>query len=176
MSMQHASVLTAKSAAGFVGGSVVRELIVGPEGGDLVAIVGDRARIVADKSVTGGQCTFFETITAPGIGPPLHSHVHEDEFFYVIAGTVKFSINGNIHIAHAGSFIAAPRGSVHTFVNIGQVPLRMFITVTPSGLEAPFRENAALFKHNPSAGPAEIGEIFAKYGVVFHGPPLDPAA
>ena len=51
---------------------------------------------------------------------------------------------------------------------------RMLISVTPSGLERPFRENAALMKSNPAATPAQIEAIFNKYGVEFLGPPLSP--
>ncbi|GMV25969.1 MAG: hypothetical protein AMXMBFR58_20000 [Phycisphaerae bacterium] len=145
------------------------------DGGDLIAIVGDRARILADASHTGGQCTVFEAITEPGVGPPLHSHEREDEYFYVAEGTVKFVIDGRTFVGGPGSFVLAPRGSVHTFVNAGTTPSRMLISVTPSGLEQPFRENAALFKQNPKAGPDEIAGIFGRYGVKFHGPPLDPA-
>ncbi|MCC6428864.1 MAG: cupin domain-containing protein [Phycisphaerales bacterium] len=147
--------------------------IIKPDGGDTIVIVGDKARILADASATGGQCTVFEAITPPGVGPPLHSHEREDEYFYIIEGTVKFSVNGQIHVGSAGTFLLAPRGSIHTFMNAGPKPSRMLIWVTPAGLEQPFRENAALFKHNPQASPDQIAEIFDRFGVRFHGPPLD---
>ncbi len=149
-----------------------KEQVVLPHEGDVVAIVGDRARILADARTTGGQCSIFEAITAPGVGPPLHSHEHEDEYFYVIEGTVKFSLNGRTFTGGPGAFVLAPRGSIHTFVNAGATPSRMLISVTPSGLEIPFRENAMLFKKDPSAGPEQIAGIFGRYGVTFHGPPL----
>lgn len=148
-------------------------LVLDRDGGDTVIIVGDKARILADAAATGGQCTVFEAITPPGVGPPLHSHEREDEYFYIIEGTVKFSVNGQIHVGSAGTFLLAPRGSIHTFMNAGPKPSRMLIWVTPAGLEQPFRENAALFKHNPQASPDQIAEIFGRFGVRFHGPPLD---
>lgn len=150
-----------------------KAIVLNQAGGELIAIVGDRARILADGSATGGQCTVFEAITEPGVGPPLHSHEFEDEYFYVAEGTVKFSINGSVFVGGQGSFVLAPRGSVHTFVNAGKTQSRMLISVTPSGLENPFRENAALFQKDPKAGPEQIAGIFGRFGVKFHGPPLD---
>lgn len=156
--------------------SRAREAIIAPEEGELIEIVGDRARILVDGEATGGQCAVFEAISAPGAGPPLHRHAHEDEYFHVQEGTVKFSINGKTFIGRPGAFVLAPRGSVHTFVNAGTGPSRMLISVTPAGLERPFRENAALFRRNPQASPAEIEAIFNRYGVEFVGPPLSPEA
>lgn len=149
-------------------------LALGPDAGETLVIVGDRARILADAAATGGQCTIFETITSPGVGPPLHRHANEDEYFYVTEGTVKFSIDGRVFVGTPGSFALAPRGSAHTFVNAGKSPCRMIISVTPSGLEVPFRANAEFLRRKPNATPAEIAAIFTPHGVEFVGPPLDP--
>lgn len=150
--------------------------IIPPDAGERLGIVGDVARMIADERITGGQCTIFEAITSPGVGPPLHRHANEDEYFYVVRGTVKFSINGEIRIGTPGTLVVAPRESSHTFVNAGQEPSVMLIWVTPSGLEKAFRENAELFKRNPKATPAELSEIFGRAGVEFLGPPLSPTA
>lgn len=149
-----------------------KSIFYGPTDGHLCAIVGDRVRILADSEATGGQCAIFETITSSGVGPPLHRHAHEDEYFVVQAGRVKFLIDGTEYIAEPGAFVLAPRGTVHSFVNIGKEPSRMIVTVTPGGLERPFRENAELFLRNAQASPAEIAAIFGRYGVELLGPPL----
>lgn len=149
---------------------------VPPDAGERLGIVGDVARILVDGEATGGQSCVFEGTTAPGLGPPLHRHANEDEYFYVVRGTVKFSINGEIRIATPGALVFAPRGSVHTFVNAGKEPSVMVIWVTPSGLEKAFRENAELFQRNPKATPAELVTIFGRAGVEFVGPPLSAEA
>lgn len=149
---------------------------VPPDGGERLGIVGDVARILVDGDATGGQSCVFEGTTAPGLGPPLHRHANEDEYFYIVRGTVKFSINGEIRIAKPGAMVFAPRGSVHTFVNAGKEPSVMVIWVTPSGLENAFRKNAELFKRNPGAKPAELAAIFGLAGVEFLGPPLSAEA
>ena len=144
-----------------------------PDEGRRCTIVGDRIRILADSESTGGQCAIFEAITAPGVGPPLHRHTHEDEYFSVQAGRVKFQIDGRTFIGEPGAFVLAPRGSSHTFVSVASEPSRMIISVTPGGLERPFLENAELFIRNAHASPTEIESIFNRHGIEFVGPPLD---
>lgn len=153
----------------------LQSLVLSPEQGDVLNTVGDVVRILAGSEQTAGSLAFFEVRTAPGAGPPLHIHAEEDEFFFVIEGLVKFSIEGKIHVCKPGSFIIAPRGSLHTFVNAGSTTLRMLVTVSPARIDAAFRENAAMMARNPSAGIPEITEIFGRSGITFHGPPLDPA-
>lgn len=143
-----------------------------PHEGEVLDVVGDRVRIFADGAKTGGQCTIIETITQPGMGPPLHRHEREDEYFFVCEGTMKFSVDGKVFTAGPGSFVLAPRGSLHTFMNAGPAPSRMVVSVTPAGFEKAFRACSELMARNPKAGPAELGAVFAPYGVTFHGPPL----
>lgn len=151
-----------------------RPLFLEPHEGELLRIIGDRVRILVDAGATANQCSVFETITARHGGPPLHRHVREDEFFYVIEGRAKFSVNGADRLAGPGSFVAAPRGSRHTFLNVGDGDLRMLVIVTPAGLETPFRANAQLFARSPDAGLPEITDIFRKHEIEFVGPPLSP--
>lgn len=152
--------------------SQARATFIPADKGETLRIVGDRVRILADAQVSGGALSVVETSTPPGQGPPLHVHQREDEYFYIMDGRAKFSLDGKIIIAEPGAFLVAPRGSVHTFVSLGPQHLRMIVFVTPSGLEVPFRANAALFLTKPDAGPAEIGAIFAKHDLAFVGPPL----
>jgi quercetin dioxygenase-like cupin family protein len=139
-------------------------------GGEVLNVVGEHVRLLAHGDCTDDQCAVFENISQPGAGPPLHIHDLEDEFFYIVEGAVKFSINGKETTLGPGGFVCAARGSTHTFKNIGSAPSRMIICCTPAGLERPFREASALSKTDIT--PERIGEIFARYGVRIVGPPL----
>ena len=47
--------------------------------------------------------------TAPrGSGSPLHVHHNEDEWFYVLEGELTIWVDGETHIAPAGSFVLGP--------------------------------------------------------------------
>jgi quercetin dioxygenase-like cupin family protein len=66
---------------------------------------------------TDGALTVIETVVAPGEGPPLHVHVSEDEFIYVLEGRLRFRLAGALRDAPAGSFIFIPKGVAHTWQN-----------------------------------------------------------
>ena len=42
---------------------------------------------------TNGALTAFESVAAPGEGPPLHLHEHEDEIWYALEGTFRMNLN-----------------------------------------------------------------------------------
>ena len=90
--------------------------------GETISFVGERARVLADAATTGGRCFIFEETTPAGVGPPLHRHGIDDEFFYILEGRFRFVMDGREFIAEPGAFLSVPKGSVHTFVNVGAGP------------------------------------------------------
>ena len=82
----------------------------------------------------------FRQIIAPKSGPPAHIHRGEDEFFYVVSGEFKFKLGDRIVSAPARSIVFVPRGTAHTFENIGSDSGVLLVGVTPGGLEQMFAE------------------------------------
>lgn len=66
----------------------------------------------------------------------------------------------------------APRGSVHTFQNVGATPGRIVTTVVPGGLDVFFEELATVQPRGSAPDPAKILPIFEKHGLELLGPPL----
>jgi mannose-6-phosphate isomerase-like protein (cupin superfamily) len=70
-----------------------RPIVMGPGDGQTVA---NPARggltYKARSGQTGGGLTAWESTAAPGEGPPLHMHVNEDEFMYVLEGRLRFRL------------------------------------------------------------------------------------
>lgn len=153
--------------------SAAHAICLSPGQGEAFKIIGGGVRILADGAATGGRCCMFECPVGPGEGPPLHKHEREDEFFYVLEGRFKFSVNGEEFVGERGAFACAPRGSLHAFRNVGKSTGLLHVTCTPAGLEIPFRAVRI-----PEAGgstplaPEKVVAEFAKHGVTFHGPPL----
>lgn len=144
-----------------------------PGQGEMLSVVGDGVRILADAHATGGKLVVFETLTQPGIGPPLHRHSIDDEYFYVLEGHVRFIVDGQEFRISAGGFAHAPKGSIHTFANCGTSPSRMLVICTPPGLEGPFRAVHAMGPEGQKNMPAVV-EAFAKHSLTIHGPPIGP--
>ncbi len=141
--------------------------------GEPIEIVGEQVRLLADSARTDGRFAVFEEISPPRGGPPLHRHARDDEFFFVLEGTLKFVLDGRESTVHAGGFVFAPRGSVHTFVNVGAAPSRMLIACSPGGIEEPFRTCHRLSRERPLT-PADLADAFGAVGIEFLGPPLTP--
>lgn len=138
---------------------------------EMLNVVGDQIRVLADSKSTGGRCFMFECVTQPNAGPPLHRHERDDEIFYIVEGTMKFMIDGQTLIRQAGDTITAKRGTIHTFCNIGERPAKMIITCTPGGLDECFRRTHVLCTEG-RATPEALAAAFADFELTFHGPPL----
>jgi oxalate decarboxylase/phosphoglucose isomerase-like protein (cupin superfamily) len=119
---------------------------------------------------TNGALGAGEGIAAPGEGPPLHRHVGYDEIWYALEGEFRFRLEDEIGPAPAGTFIYIPRGSVHTWQNIGREAARVLFVVAPAGFEAFFER----FADAPPDAP--VSESFRKAGLEVGmevvGPPL----
>jgi quercetin dioxygenase-like cupin family protein len=102
----------------------------------------------------------------PGWGPPLHLHVAQEEWFYVMEGQVLFQVGEQRLTLQAGDSILGPRNVPHAFLAVGPNPARMLITFTPGGrMEQFFRDNSA-------DGPHQMAGVSMRYGVKVVGPPL----
>jgi mannose-6-phosphate isomerase-like protein (cupin superfamily) len=73
-----------------------------------------------------------------GEGPPLHTHPHTDEAFYVAEGKATFQLGDREVPATAGCLVFVPRGMPHTVWNSGDGPLRGLIVVSPGNVEHEF--------------------------------------
>ena len=90
---------------------MIRESIVGPDGGEVVRLGPATVRILEDGSTTGHRLGIGEITVAPhSSGPPQHRHARHDEGFYVVSGTARFTIGGDSHDAPAGTLAMIPPG------------------------------------------------------------------
>ena len=121
---------------------------------------------------TDGRCSIVEGHAEPMAGPPLHRHHREDEWFYVLEGEFRFVVDGQEILAGEGCSVFAPRGSAHTFQNIGEKKGRVLAISEPAGLDSLFAELAFATGGMPDPDPELILPIFEKYGLELLGPPL----
>lgn len=120
--------------------------------------------ILISSEETGGSSTTFTQVSPPGGGPPPHSHLNEDESFYVLQGEYEFFLNGDRRRLTAGAAIHASRGSIHTFRNIGATEGKLLVVTVPGGFEK------YLEKISPLSIPQDMEpliEISTRYGISF---------
>jgi mannose-6-phosphate isomerase-like protein (cupin superfamily) len=111
------------------------EIMLNQGEGDSYWVLGDLYTFKATGKQTNGTFTIIDQIIQPQSGPPPHIHHREDEAFYVLDGQFAFLSGDTQGVFEAGSFVYIPRGTLHTFRNIGQRPGRLLVTITPGGLE-----------------------------------------
>ena len=89
---------------------------------------------------TGGNLFVIEHRNLVPGGPPLHVHLNQEEWFYVMEGQVAFAVGEKRLTLNAGESILAPRRVPHTFTSL--VPAsHMLIGFAPAGkMEAYFRD------------------------------------
>src|SRR4051794_38441781 len=66
-----------------------------------------------------GQDLLIHTRVRPGGGPPPHVHPNGDEHFILESGSVEFLLGRRKTMARAGETVVVPRGTRHTFKNVG---------------------------------------------------------
>jgi len=98
-------------------------------------------------------------------GPPLHLHLHQEEYFYVVEGEVNFQIGDSRKRLKPGDSILGPRGVPHTFAATGESPGRLLIAFTPAGEMEQFLRDTAI----PDP-PNQDAAFFRRYGMELLGP------
>ncbi|GAA2682791.1 cupin domain-containing protein [Streptomyces lunalinharesii] len=115
--------------------------VVGPDDGETLTLGTTRMRILEDGSNTGHRLGMAESVLAPHTpGPPQHRHAQHDEGFYVLSGTVRFTVGDTQHDVTAGTFVLVPPGAPHTFANVTDQPAVMLSTFTPDLYVQYFRD------------------------------------
>lgn len=76
-------------------------------------VIGTSVTVLADNEVTGDLGITLQQ-GAEGTGPGDHFHPW-DEAFYILEGSVEFSVEGKATLLEAGSLVVVPGGTVHAF-------------------------------------------------------------
>ena len=139
------------------------------EGVELRTPTAGHVIVRADTAQTNGSMTVLEFLIPPNDGPALHSHLREDEVWYVIEGDFRFKAGDDMFRASTGGMAFGPRGLPHAFQNIGETLGRLLVITTPSGLERFFEQAAELPR---PVDPEEMAAIGHANWMDFSGPPL----
>jgi mannose-6-phosphate isomerase-like protein (cupin superfamily) len=95
-------------------------------------------------SQTGGGFSIVHHPIAPhALAAPLHRHEKEDEYSYVVQGTLGALLGDETVNASPGSWVVKRRHQWHTFWNPGDEPCLIIEVISPAGFENYFREVAA---------------------------------
>jgi quercetin dioxygenase-like cupin family protein len=162
--------------------------VLGPHDGKAGFLGSIGVRFMIEGSEADERFSLVEHPMSPrALAAPLHRHNREDEYSFVLEGSVGALLGDEVVIGHAGDLIFKPRGQWHTFWNAGDTPARILEIISPAGFERFFAELVDL-GGAAQAPPAALAELCARYelemdpdsvpglverfGVVFPGDPV----
>jgi mannose-6-phosphate isomerase-like protein (cupin superfamily) len=120
---------------------------------------------------TDGRFDFLVMEIGYLTGPGLHTHVAQDDTFYVLEGVLAVQCGDDVFDLNPGDFATVPPGLPHTFDNIraDQPPVKVINLMTPGGYEGYFAANE---NEAATTDPVLKQRTEEKFDVTYVGPPL----
>jgi len=138
--------------------------IVGPGDGEIALSGPIQMRILEDGRTTAHRLGLGEITLAPHTsGPPQHRHAQHDEGFYVVSGTVRFTVGQTSCDAPARTLVMVPPGAPHTFANPGDEPAVVLNTFTPDLYVQYFRDLHDMVAAGQQVTGPVVAEVMARY-------------
>ena len=126
---------------------------------------------VALASDTNGMYSLVEVVILPGEGSPPHTHLNEDEGFYVLEGKFKVWLANREPVElDPGDHAFGPRNIEHYFRNVGETTGRLLLIFTPGGYERYFIELAQARADGGADLSEKVKAIDKKYGTIINRP------
>jgi mannose-6-phosphate isomerase-like protein (cupin superfamily) len=125
-----------------------------------------RNRYVLRGDSSDGRFTLIEHRIAPrALAAPMHTHQHEDEYSFVLAGRLGAQIGDEVVEAGPGELVLKPRGIPHAFWNAADEETRVLEIISPAGFEQYFADLAPALTGPGQPDLEALAEIRAHYGL-----------
>ena len=162
--------------------------VVGPRDGKAGFLGSIGVRFMIDGLEASDRFSLVEhPMSAHALAAPMHRHIREDEYSFVLEGSIGALLGDSMVIGKPGDLIFKPRNQWHTFWNAGDKPARILEIISPAGFENFFRELVAMggvTKAQPQAlgelcaryelemDPSSVPKLIERFGVQFPGVPI----
>jgi quercetin dioxygenase-like cupin family protein len=118
---------------------------------------------------TSGKLSTFDYIGNQKAGPSLHSHLYQDEVFYVLDGKYIFQLGNEKQLLNAGDLIFLPRTIPHSWVQISEKG-HLYYFLQPAGKMEEFFTR--MTEMGANATKEERAQVGIDAGIKNHGPSL----
>jgi quercetin dioxygenase-like cupin family protein len=137
--------------------------VLGPTDGKAGFLGSIGVRFMIDGGETDERFSLVEHPMSPrALAAPLHRHNREDEYSFVLEGSVGALLGDDVVIGRPGDLIFKPRDQWHTFWNAGDTPARILEIISPAGFERFFDELDGL-GGALQAAPDALADLCARY-------------
>jgi mannose-6-phosphate isomerase-like protein (cupin superfamily) len=159
--------------------------VVGPGEGAAYVLMGSVHITFKRRGDPSEGYSIFEDACQAGYqGHPPHFHRDQDENLYVLEGHFEFLVGDRTVECGPGSFVHLPKGTVHTFRNIGEEDGKLLVTISPAcGFEDLVEELGEPTKEKspptPPSGPADaasaerLAAVASEHGIEIVSPPSE---
>ena len=128
--------------------------------GDTYRFAGVEVSVKVRKTDSLQQWSLMEYTAPAGFsGPGLHYHKIMEEGFYLLEGTLTFTIDGEDLELGAGSFLKVPPLAVHAFRNDSDAPARFLVFMAPGGFEDYYPDLLRLMEQEEQWPPRDLGRL-----------------
>lgn len=124
---------------------------------------------ISSKDTDGDLAVFEQNGFTPKGGPPLHIHLYQDEFFYIIEGEYLFQVADEKYQMKAGDTIFLPRNVQHAFIQLTEKG-KVIVSYMPAGKMEEFFKTTDAWTAPPTL--KEIDKAFEDHDMKVVGPPL----
>jgi mannose-6-phosphate isomerase-like protein (cupin superfamily) len=130
---------------------------------------------LVESDDTDGRFALLEHTIAPHtLAAPVHTHIHEDEYSFVVSGRMGAMVGDEVVAAGPGELVRKPRGVPHAFWNAGDEECRLLELVSPGAFAQYFTDLAPILN---AAGPpdfAALGAVQARYDLAMDVDTIGP--
>ncbi len=99
------------------------------------------------------------------LAAPLHRHTREDEYSFVLEGTLGALLGEEVLTAGPGTWLFKPRNQWHTFWNAGDTPCEIIEIISPAGFENFFRELAEVYATDGEPDLSRFADLCTRYAL-----------
>ena len=137
--------------------------VLGPTAGKAGTLGGIGVRFMIDGHESDERFSLVEHPMPPrSLAAPLHRHLREDEYTFVIEGQVGCLLGDEVLVAGPGDLVWKPRNQWHTFWNAGDAPASILEIISPAGFERFFDELVDM-GGAMQAAPEALAALSARY-------------
>ena len=91
---------------------------------------------------TEGRQALMRIIVNRGAEPPAHTHSREDESYYILEGSIRYTIGEDVITVDKGEYVYLPKGLPHKFELLTE-QAEVLMLISPAGLDQWFWDNSA---------------------------------
>ena len=91
---------------------------------------------------TNGNQSLMKITVQRGAEPPAHTHSREDEAYFILAGSITYTIWEDIITVNEGEYVYLPKNVPHKFELVSE-KAEVLMLISPAGLDQWFWDNSA---------------------------------